>query len=305
LAIGRRVAAAAAAALEPLLGRAISVRARPAPGAAIPRATVARVPLDLTALPAQAVLELDPALVVSLVDALAGGPGNPGRAAALTPIEATALDLFVLAALDGACALPEIEEPLAPRLSRGPCDPPSPLAIELELSAGAASGHGRLLLPEAAVRALRSGECAGAGTALRIPVSVRSGSAPLSSDDMAALAAGDVVLLDGPPRARDALALPGGARLGGRLGDEAFHVEEVTMTTRTSDLPVVLEVELARVEVPLAELARLEPGAALPLSLDRRGMVTLRVGERAIGRGELVDVDGAVGVRVLTLEVTP
>jgi type III secretion protein Q len=77
------------------------------------------------------------------------------------------------------------------------------------------------------------------------------------------------------------------------------------MTERNAQLTVLLEVELARVEVPLAELARLEPGAALPLSLDRRGLVTLRVGERAIGRGELVDVDGAVGVRVIALEDAP
>ena len=68
---------------------------------------------------------------------------------------------------------------------------------------------------------------------------------------------------------------------------------------------MVLEVELARVEVTLAELARLEPGATLPLALDRRGLVTLRAGERAIARGELVDVDGAVGVRVVSLEVAP
>jgi type III secretion protein Q len=33
--------------------------------------------------------------------------------------------------------------------------------------------------------------------------------------------------------------------------------------------------------------------------------VVLRVGERAIGRGELVDVDGAVGVRILSLEDAP
>jgi len=73
------------------------------------------------------------------------------------------------------------------------------------------------------------------------------------------------------------------------------------MTESNALLPVRLEVELARVEVTLADVARLEPGAALPLSIDRRGLVTLRVGERAIARGELVDVDGAVGVRILSL----
>jgi type III secretion protein Q len=266
------------------------------------------VALDLSALPAQAVLEIDPTLVVTLVEALAGGTHAPSRAAALTPIEAAALDLFALAAVDGACSLPDVEDALRPRLSRDARDPVSPLAVELELTAGGASARGRLLVPAAAVRALRGGEeHAGPGWALRIPLSVRSGTAFLRHEDMAALGPGDVVVLDAPARARDALVVPGGARLAGRLGDQdgAFHVEEVTMSMRTVELPIVLEVELARVEVTLEELARLEPGGALPLAIDRRGIVTLRVGERTIGRGELVDVEGAVGVRVLTLEVTP
>ena len=62
---------------------------------------------------------------------------------------------------------------------------------------------------------------------------------------------------------------------------------------------VTLEVEIARVPVTLADLARLEPGATLPLPVGRGGLVLLRVGDRAVGRGELVDVEGAVGVRIL------
>jgi len=52
-----------------------------------------------------------------------------------------------------------------------------------------------------------------------------------------------------------------------------------------------------------ADLARLVPGGTLPLHLDQRGLVTLRLGERALARGELVDVDGAVGVRILSMEL--
>ncbi len=77
------------------------------------------------------------------------------------------------------------------------------------------------------------------------------------------------------------------------------------MTDIAAAVPVLLEVELARVPLPLAELARLEPGAALPLAIDRRGLVTLRVGDRAVARGELVDVDGAVGVRIVSLGDAP
>jgi type III secretion protein Q len=303
---GARAADAAAAALASVLDRAVSVRARATPGLPVARAAAARLALDLAAVPAPAVIEVEPALVVALVDALAGGTGARREATALTPIEASALELLGLVALDGACSIPEVEGALAPRLSRGAVEPASALAIELEIAAGEASGRGRLLLPAPAVRALQDRpRCTAAAGAVRLPVSVRSGRAPLTPEEHGALAPGDVVLLDAPGEGDDALVLPGGARFGGTLGADGFHVEEIAMTERNAQLTVLLEVELARVEVPLGELARLEPGAALPLAIDRRGLVTLRVGERAVGRGELVDVDGAVGVRVVSLEVTP
>jgi type III secretion protein Q len=69
--------------------------------------------------------------------------------------------------------------------------------------------------------------------------------------------------------------------------------------------PVLLEVELATVAVPLRDLARIAPGAVLPLGLDRSGQVTLRIGDRAVARGELVEVDGAVGVRIAWLAEGP
>jgi type III secretion protein Q len=303
-AVGVRALEAAAAAVAEVVGREISIRARPAPGVATPRPAVARVALELTALPAAAVLEVEPAMVVACVDLLAGGSGNATGATALTPVEAAALELFALAALDGACSVSEIDGALAPRLSRSTAEPASALAIELDVVAGPIAGRGRLLVPAAAVRGLRGSSVeAGRVPAVPIPLSVRSGRASLGADELGALSPRDVVLLDPPGDASDALVMPGGARFSGRLDDVSFHVNEVTMTGRNAHLPVVLEVELARVEVSLADIARLEPGSALPLGIDRRGLVTLRVGERAVARGELVDVEGAVGVRILSVEV--
>lgn len=305
VAAGARTAAAAGATLSALLGRDVTLRGRACPGVAAPRAVVARVWVELAALPGSAVLEVDPALVVQLVAELAGGPAEPG-ATALTPIERAALDLFALAALEGVCGVAAVEERLAPRLARDGAPPASPLAVELEVAAGPVSGRARLLVPIAAVTALRGPALDGAGLALRVPVSVRSGAASISSEELAALAQGDVVLLDPPARCGDALVPPGGGgRIRGRIEEGTFHVEEIAMDDRTAQLPIRLEVELARLELPLSDLARLEPGAALALGLDRRGIVTLRVGERAVGRGELIDVDGAVGVRILSLEVSP
>jgi type III secretion protein Q len=303
-ATGDRAAAAAAASLSAVLGQEVTLRGRACPGIAAPRPASAGVAIALTALPDVARLEVDAGLVVALVAALAGGAAETG-ATALTPVEGAALELFALAVLDGACGVDAIDERLAPRLARDLGPPPSALAVELDVSAGPVRGHGRLLLPPAAVAALRDPKDGGPGLALRVPASVRSGAASLSRSELAALAPGDVVLLDPPAACGDALVLPGGACIRGRIEEGSLAVEEVIMDERNAQLPIRLEVELARVELPLSELARLEPGAALPLALDRRGLVTLRIGERAVGRGELVDVDGAVGVRVLSLEVAP
>jgi len=305
-AAGAAAAAAAARALSALLGRDVAISPRPWPGAPPASSPAARVVLDLAALPAPAVLEVEPALVVRLVDLLAGGTGEAGGATALTPIETAALELFALAALDGACSVPSVEDALAPRLSRGAADAPSSLAIELRIAAGDVTGRARLLVPPVAVRALRGPSAdAGPAAALEIPVSLRGGTVALLADELDLLAPGDVVLVDPPADGREHLVVPGGLRIRGRREGGAFHVEEMTMSERTAQLPVTLEVELARLEIPLGDLARLEPGAALPLPVDRRGLVTLRAGERPVARGELVDLDGAVGVRILSVEVGP
>jgi type III secretion protein Q len=301
--VGERAARAAERELGGLLGCAVTIRARAMPGIPAPRPASARIALDLTVLPGAAVLEVEPALVAALVDVLAGGTGAVSPATALTPVEASALELLALCALDGACTVGCVEEALAPRLSRAAGEPASALSVELDIAAGTLAGRGRLLLPAAALRAFR-GTAAEDGT-VALPMSVRSGRAPLTADELVALAEGDVVLLDAPGESPDALVLPGGARFTGRLREDCFHVEEVAMTERSTNVSVLLEVELARVEVPLSEIARLQPGAALPLAIDRRGLVTLRVGDRTVARGELVDIDGAVGVRVLAPEVAP
>lgn len=304
-AAGNEAAGGAASALSELLGCEVVVRARACPGRPAARAAMARLAIDLTALPGAAVLEVEAALVAALVDRLGGGAGVATRATALTPLEAAALDLFALSALEGACAAASVETALGPRLARGVVEAEGALSIELAVTAATTSGRARLLLPAAAVRALAGAPSAdGASGGLRVGAGVRGGDVPLTPPELDALAVGDVVVLDPGADEPRALVLPGGARVWGRLEGECFHVEEI-MTDRGAQLPVTLEVELARVDVTLGDLARLEPGAALPLNLDRRGLVTLRCGERAVARGELVDLDGAVGVRILSLEVAP
>jgi type III secretion protein Q len=304
--LGARAANAAAKAVSALLGHEVAVRARAVPACSAPRLPAARIGIELAEVPAAAILEVEPGLVAALVDRLAGGPGHAVPATSLTAVEASALELLALAALDGACALAEIEERLCPRLVRAAVEPAAALAIELTVHSGPLAGRARLLVAAAGVRALRSAVAPEPGAAATVvPVSLRGPVAALSPSELDQLAPGDVVVCDPPPSGRHQLVLPGGARLAGALEESTFHLEEIRMPSSLAEVPVTLEVELARVDVPLSELARLEAGAILTLPIDRRGEVTLRLGERRFARGELVDVDGAIGVRIVAREVTP
>lgn len=66
-------------------------------------------------------------------------------------------------------------------------------------------------------------------------------------------------------------------------------------------LPVKLRVEMGRIQITLAQLSELGPGAVLELHKDVRGPVALWVEDRKIGEGELVAVDGQLGVRITAL----
>lgn len=304
-ALGAQAAAEAARALSEVLGVEVAITARAVPVQPSPRAPAARVAIELGEVPATAVLEVEPGLVVALVDRLAGGRGEGAAAAALTPVEATALELLALAAADAACRIDDIETRLCPRVIRGPVAPAGALAVDLSVTAGAASGRARLLVPAAAVRALRAAAPERVDPGLTVPLSLRGPLAALDLAELDALAPGDVVVCDPPPGGHHALVLPGGARLRGPLEGASFHVEEVTMPKSVAELPVTVEVELARLDLSLGALAGVEPGAVLTLPVDRRGEVALRIGERLFARGELVDVDGAIGVRITAREVAP
>ncbi len=303
--VGADVAAAAADALREVLHTPVALTGRATPGPAWTRTPAVRLAIDLAAVPALAILEVEPSLVVKLVDRLAGGDGSAAGGTALTPLEQATFELLTLLAVEAACSVGGVEEALAPRVARAAPDAlEGALGVELELVTDAVRGRGRLLLPPAALRVLAAeGGCP--ETPLRLPISVRRGVASLLPAELEALEPGDFVAVQDPADGCAALVLPGGYRAAGHLDPEGFRVEETSMSTRTPQIPVTLEVELCRVEVSLAELARLAPGAVLPLAVDRSGQVTLRAGDRAVARGELVDIDGTVGVRIASLEMDP
>jgi type III secretion protein Q len=270
----------------------------------VPVTGAVRVGLSLDALPADAVLEIDPSLGAGLVDRLAGGAGEAPPAREATPVERATLELLSLLALAGA-AREEGAARLAPRLAPAPGRPAAPLSVEVVVSAGAVRGSCRLLVPEAAVRAVGArGELTAKVAAWPVTGSLCSGFAALPPGAADLLEPGDVVVLDEPPGARAFLFLPGLA-LRGQVLEGQFHVEDLAVTDQAAALPLTLTVEVARVTLPLGALAGLEPGAALPLHAPRDARVVLRLGERAVARGQLVEIEGALGVRIDELEAAP
>ncbi|HEY7726514.1 MAG TPA: FliM/FliN family flagellar motor switch protein [Anaeromyxobacteraceae bacterium] len=304
-ALGRRVAERVAAALAAQLRAPVHLEGRAVPAEPGPGPGLVRRTVSFGALPAPGALELDAALAPRLLDLLAGGSGEAPPALEATPVEEAALDLLLLVALAAAGEEPEVSA-LAPRLARAGAGPSSPLAVEIAVEAGAARGRCRLLLPAEAVAALAppAGELAPGIAALEVEAGLANGAADLPAAEIATLEPGDVLLLDEPPGRGAALLLPGLA-LRGREEEGALRVEEIAVTESSAAFPMVLTVEVARARVTLGDLARVEPGAALPLHAPRDGRVVLRLGDRVVARGRLVEVDGALGVAIESLGDAP
>jgi len=66
----------------------------------------------------------------------------------------------------------------------------------------------------------------------------------------------------------------------------------------SSDVSVTLTVELGRVSIPLRRLANLEPGDVVELARHGREPVDLASNGRLVARGELVQIDTELGVRI-------
>ena len=287
-------------------GRGGPVRGRLLPGIPEPGAC-ALVPLELTALAGQASLR---STVASPPDWPSGSPAPRVRSRSPRPSHPAAravVELAVLGALDGIAAETDIETAAGPAPGARDGAPARPLCVELTVAAAGTEGRALLLLPEDALRALsRSAELP--DHLATSPSRGRSGAGPRRStpSEVDSLRPGDVLAPRRAPGEHATLRLPGGLAAPGRLDGDSLEVKEVDMDPEPDlarrDLPVVLDVELASVPVPLRDLARIAPARVLLLGLDRDGRVTLRIGERAVARGELVEVDGAVGVRILALE---
>jgi type III secretion protein Q len=186
--------------------------------------------------------------------------------------------------------------------------------------------QGELLLDSAASRflatALREQPCiptALAWDALPLQARLVAGWVDLPGSALRSLAKRDVVLLD-------ECLLSGGSRLmlmlGPRLGvlcglegsalEVLEGVQEImadvddTMAASSGlidDVPVRLTFDLGEREISLGDLRSLQPGYLFNLGRDPRSTVSIRANGRLIGDGELVDIEGRVGVSVLNFNL--
>lgn len=83
--------------------------------------------------------------------------------------------------------------------------------------------------------------------------------------------------------------------------EKTSETDGETLTDVLLDTPVVVRVELGSVSMSAREWARLGPGDVIETAQRIAEPVVLRVAGREVGRGELVNVDGQVGVRIQKL----
>ncbi|MBZ4370426.1 type III secretion system cytoplasmic ring protein SctQ [Corallococcus sp. AS-1-6] len=329
------------AALSRDLGAAVKVEGHLVPAAVQPERELAvGMVFALVELSAggTAIVELEVPLVFAALARLAGTGPRPAPVAELTRLEESTLVYLLLSALAAMRGQGEWVRRLGPRLSAVSMrradvltrvDPRQPyVAVLLTATVEGATVGGRVLLPARAVQTAfqelpveSAGAVAPQVLAASIPARCLMGRSPLQASAVDALAAGDVVLIEGV-RLRDGrvegqgqLITRGFALRGGFLAEgfstgsvhsrAARQESDMVATNKRSEamppLPVDVEIELTRLMLPLAELAALKPGTLLPLHVNASSPVLLRVGDRVVARAELVEIEGEVGARILAL----
>jgi flagellar motor switch/type III secretory pathway protein FliN len=118
-----------------------------------------------------------------------------------------------------------------------------------------------------------------------IPVRVQAGRTVLGAEAVAV-----------PEEALPETVLPETAVLGDV--ETSMSQEESELEQIVGETPVVVRLELGVVEMTAAEWAALRPGDVIASGRRLDEAVSLRTGGREIARGELVELEGEIGVRI-------
>jgi type III secretion system YscQ/HrcQ family protein len=271
-------------------------------------------------------LTVEPVFAVRLVDTVLGGRGAFSAARVVGPAETGVLAGVLAPVFDRIGGSLNIG-PLPARAGRD--RDPASILFRLETAVG--SGWLRLTPPAGGVAPSADGPEIWRARASSIPVigHLEIATTAVPATAFAAVAAGDAVVFDGVSAAAFAPGArwTGRVRVGGHAADVAVEREgkltKVTMmggfsplTTEERDMSasgsnmdattvlgaasIEVVAELGRITLRGDELLGLAPGAVLALGAGRTG-ISLRVGGEVWADGEIVDVDGELGVRVTRL----
>jgi type III secretion system YscQ/HrcQ family protein len=267
-------------------------------------------------------VSIEAAFAVRVVDAVLGG------GAMFSPLRAAgAAERGVLAGV-----LAPVFDRLGGSVHIGPLPPRdgggNAAAIAFRLETVIASGWLRLTPPAGGVLVATGGGDAWQARATRIPVRgyVEIAATNVPAAALAGVAVGDAIVFDGARASAFVANAPWNARL--RVGDHAADVtadadgklllvggfsplsrEEGNMsasgsntdtTTVLAAASIEVVAEIGRISLRGDELLGLAPGAVLATGKSRTG-VTLRVGGEVWAEGEIVDIDGELGVRITRL----
>lgn len=90
----------------------------------------------------------------------------------------------------------------------------------------------------------------------------------------------------------------GDENLNNAPAEEEFADEVVEMS---ADVPIRLVAVLGKKKMSLKDLLKLKVGEAINLERSPNEFVDLEVGQKVVARGELVEIDGKLGVRIIKM----
>lgn len=276
------------------------------------------------------VLELDALGVGALIARITGNNEPAGIPTRLSSIEEAALGWTFLSVISELRKEPAFAA-FTPRLLALTLDRGEILqqldarrrhvAVQLELQLGETNCLARLLVPalwlQAKVDTLPTEETPIARDEVltaSLPATCIIGSALLSRHEAHALTEGDVVIFGGVSQQRSGLVGPGrittpSFELRGSFTEAGFALtraferptQESAMSQIDPSVPVEVEVELTRLRIPLHQLGTVRPGSVIPLHINAAQQVVVRIGDKAVARAELVEIEGEIGARIVAM----
>ena len=271
-------------------------------------------------------LTLASSFAARLIDTALGARGTFSSARALGPAERGVLVALVAPLFDI----------IGWSLGLGPAPPRTGVRARLALRIEGAFGSGVLGLDLSASASASGDHWRARAGALPVVARVEIARTEIDAASLVGLAPGDALVFDGRPgsdfladgalepwQARLAIGAyvaplqidpDGGLEMAGDFQMTGTPIERTVAIDRegamdvsgptekaTSALaaaPIEVVAELARITLRGDEVLGLQPGVVLTVAVDRRQAIALRIGGEIWAEGELVDVDGQLGVRV-------